>query len=225
MINECLLCHNKFVHELTPAEIFGIDKICRDYLCSKCQSEFEYINKGCPTCCHPDRIRDCIDCDYWHEKGYSNFKHQALCRYNLAMHDYFKQYKRYGDRALCYVFQNKLHKKLSRKDTYVYIPSSQEHLTRRRFDPVVELYGEIVNLTPALIKLPTKESQAQKNRNDRLKSPQFLKFDFAYKDILNKNKIVILDDVYTTGRTIFHATDCLREAGFTGQITSFSLAR
>ena len=142
------------------------------------------------------------------------------------MHDYFKRYKRYGDYQLRFVFQAQLQRAIGQlPGPYLYIPSSAQHLQLRQFDPVVGLFQNIAALIPALIKLPTTQAQAQKNRAERLATPQFLQFDRQYTALLAQPQLTILDDIYTTGRTLFHARDCLIAAGFQGKIYTFSLAR
>ncbi|RHW47374.1 hypothetical protein DS832_04305 [Bombilactobacillus bombi] len=106
-MNNCLLCRDEIVHELTPQEIFTGKKIKQDFLCLRCEAEFHQIKTlHCPTCFRQqDKSKQCPDCKYWQALGYHNFKHQAIFSYNLAMHDYFKRYKRYGDYVLRLVFQ------------------------------------------------------------------------------------------------------------------------
>ncbi|NVY96825.1 ComF family protein [Lactobacillus sp. DCY120] len=158
--------------------------------------------------------------------GYSHFRHQALFAYNSAMHDYFKRYKRYGDYALRRVFNDLLRQETSKlKVPCIYIPSSASHLNQRGFDPVVGLFQEVFKLFPALIKMETTQGQSEKNRQERLATPQFFQFNSHYQVLLEEPQLLLVDDIYTTGRTIFHAQDCLRQAGFRGQFQSLSLAR
>lgn len=227
-MNNCLLCRDEIIHELTPQEIFTGMKIKQDFLCSRCEAEFHQIKAPhCPTCFRQqDKSKQCPDCKYWQALGYHNFKHQAIFSYNLAMHDYFKRYKRYGDYVLRLVFQPYLQQVLRQwQPPFIYVPTQTNHWQQRQFDPVKGIFGDLVKLTPALIKLPTSTPQAQKNRQQRLKTPQFFDFDQIYAAILQATQVTILDDIYTTGRTIFHARDCLRQQGYQGQISSLSLAR
>lgn len=76
-----------------------------------------------------------------------------------------------------------------------------------------------------MIKLPTTKAQAQKSRQERIQAPQFLQFNLQYTSVLQAQQITILDDIYTTGRTIFYVHDCLRQQGYTGNLVSLSLAR
>ncbi|UQS83306.1 ComF family protein [Bombilactobacillus thymidiniphilus] len=227
MRNYCVLCQEAIVPQLTMLQILGISKVQNSSMCCRCRQEFYFIgDKCCQVCGKMDMQPICSDCEKWQQQGYNDYKHQALCVYNESMHDYFKRYKRYGDFSLRKAFQMDLRKMLvDYPEPFIFIPSSQEHLQQRQFDPTVGLFGDLINLTPAFIKMPTKVAQAQKNRQQRLATPQFLQFDHQYNALLTAKQITIVDDIYTTGRTILHAYDCLRAAGFTGVIRSCSLAR
>lgn len=223
----CLLCQQPLVHELTLRELLGWDEVSGFEICARCQQEFQEIAPPhCPTCFKTGSSQKCWDCQYWTQHGYQAFQHIALYQYNAAMHDYFKRYKRYGDYQLRFVFQAQLQRAIGQlPGPYLYIPGSAQHLQLRQFDPVVVLFQNIAALIPALIKLPTTQAQAQKNRAERLATPQFLQFDRQYTALLAQPQLTILDDIYTTGRTLFHARDCLIAAGFQGKIYTFSLAR
>lgn len=227
MTSKCLLCQSTIIHELRPQEILAGKKLMPEYLCQRCRAEFQLIRKPCcPTCGRSGSIKQCQDCQMWQQQGYSNFQHRALFKYNTAMHDYFKRYKRYGDYHLRLVFQPYLLRALRNfSPPFIYVPSDFQHWQSRQFDPVWGLFSEIVKLTPALIKLPTTKAQAQKSRQERMQAPQFLQFNPQYTSVLQAQQITILDDIYTTGRTIFHVHDCLRQQGYTGKLVSFSLAR
>lgn len=227
MTSKCLLCQSTIIHELRPQEILAGKKLMPEYLCQRCRAEFQLIRKPCcPTCGRSGSIKQCQDCQMWQQQGYSNFQHRALFKYNTAMHDYFKRYKRYGDYHLRLVFQPYLLRALRNfSPPFIYVPSDFQHWQSRQFDPVWGLFSEIVKLTPALIKLPTTKAQAQKSRQERMQAPQFLQFNPQYTSVLQAQQITILDDIYTTGRTIFHVHDCLRQQGYTGKLVSLSLAR
>ena len=64
-------------------------------------------------------------------------------------------------------------------------------------------------------------AQSSKNREERLNSQQC--FTLA-KDVLLPEKILLIDDVYTTGKTLQLARELLLEAGVK-EVLTFSLAR
>ncbi|GEO64890.1 ComF family protein [Companilactobacillus nantensis] len=109
-------------------------------------------------------------------------------------------------------------------DVVTYIPASKSHLQARGFDPVYELYADIFDLQSLLIKVDADKPQAQKNRNERLRTPQTFSALPALNQIQKEARILILDDIYTTGRTLMHAHDIFLTAGFQ-KISTFSLSR
>lgn len=64
-------------------------------------------------------------------------------------------------------------------------------------------------------------AQSSKNRQERLNSQQCF---ILAKDVLLPEKILLIDDVYTTGKTLQLARELLLEAGVK-EVLTFSLAR
>lgn len=64
-------------------------------------------------------------------------------------------------------------------------------------------------------------AQSSKNRQERLNSQQCFTL---VKDVLLPEKILLIDDVYTTGKTLQLARELLLEAGVK-EVLTFSLAR
>ena len=107
-------------------------------------------------------------------------------------------------------------------DYYVPVPSSPSHLEKRGFDTVCAIYQKLVPLTKLLVKADTEKAQGEKNREERLLTKQ------TFSAIDNKNvsgKILLLDDIYTTGRTLYHARDALLEVYPNCKINSFTISR
>ncbi|WP_225427018.1 ComF family protein [Companilactobacillus kedongensis] len=104
-----------------------------------------------------------------------------------------------------------------------YIPASKGHKDARGFDPVWEMYHKVFDLKPLLLKIDADKPQAQKNRDERLKTPQTFSCitDEVYP---SQTRVLIVDDIYTTGRTILHAKTALKAIGL-NDIYTFSLSR
>ena len=162
----------------------------------------------------------------WEKKYQIINCHQALFEYNQFIHSYFKLYKRYGDVLLARLFYQDI-KRWSLKhsfDVVTYIPASPSHLQARGFDPVYELYKDIFNLKKLLVKADADKPQAQKNRLERLQTPQTFYPLPELEQIQRNQSILILDDIYTTGRTLMHSHDIFLRAGFS-DISTFSLSQ
>ena len=94
----------------------------------------------------------------------------------------------------------------------------------RGFDPIQGLFGGL-QLQPWLRKSPTAKPQAQKNRRERLQTPQSFTVLVPAAKLNQTKQITLVDDLYTTGRTLYHARDALVAAGFQGTVTAFTLIR
>lgn len=225
---KCLNCGNAINNNLKIKEIFLFKEIVPNYICNLCRQELAPLagRNNCPRCSKPESEGICSDCRMWEEKSGIINCHQALFEYNQFIHSYFKLYKRYGDVLLARLFYQDIKNWSLRNhfDVVTYIPASKSHLQARGFDPVYELYADIFDLQSLLIKVDADKPQAQKNRNERLRTPQTFSALPALNQIQKKARILILDDIYTTGRTLMHAHDIFLTAGFQ-KISTFSLSR
>lgn len=225
---ECLNCGALIQRNLSLAEIFLWHEITPQYICDRCRQQLApLINRdNCIRCMKPNASEVCQDCKIWEEKYQVINCHYALFEYNQFIHSYFKLYKRYGDVLLARLFFQDI-KNWSLQhhfDVVTYIPANPGHLQTRGFDPVYELYAAIFELQPLLVKADADKPQAQKNRLERLRTPQTFSPLPNLKQIKTTKSILILDDIYTTGRTLMHAREIFRQAGFE-KISTFSLSR
>ncbi|KRN04177.1 hypothetical protein FC86_GL000274 [Holzapfeliella floricola DSM 23037 = JCM 16512] len=173
-------------------------------------------------------IDKCEDCQKW-QNIYPNdcLKNYALYSYNKEFKTLIKRYKRYHDASVCEVFVALIKKAAIYQgyDYYVSLPSSDQHFKERQFDHIALIFSKIYTLTPLLNHIQGNDykSQGEKNRQARLKSQQMFVCD--YFEFSETTKILLLDDIYTTGRTLYHAKDAIRKKGFKGRIDSLSIAR
>lgn len=228
-MNECLLCFNSFSVNLNYYELLLPQKNKTRRICSNCLQKFERLTKNiCKNCCKSleETKAFCEDCQYWSRiyKG-KTLKNTSHYKYNQAFHDLMVQYKRYGDYELRFLFQDLL-LDLPSADLYVPIPSSPGHLSRRGFETVESIYRQNIKLTCLLEKNDLEEAQGKKNRKERLNSKQTFKLRENIKvKKLDVKRILLLDDIYTTGRTLYHARDALVQDFPSVNIQSFTLAR
>ena len=225
---KCLNCGTEINNNLKISEIFLFQAEIPNYICDLCRSQLEPLDgqNNCPRCCKPNIGTICQDCLMWEKKYQIINCHQALFEYNQFIHSYFKLYKRYGDVLLARLFYQDI-KRWSLKhsfDVVTYIPASPSHLQARGFDPVYELYKDIFNLKRLLVKVDADKPQAQKSRLERLQTPQTFYPLPELEQIQRNQSILILDDIYTTGRTLMHSHDIFLRAGFS-DISTFSLSR
>ncbi|WP_237376950.1 ComF family protein [Streptococcus zhangguiae] len=139
------------------------------------------------------------------------------------MADYISRYKFIGDYLLRIIFADKLKQYFKNKVGYcpVPIPISNQRMKERGFNQVTELLSAAgVRFTALLQKEDTKK-QSEKTRKERLALQQ----PFSVIDKMAiPDKIILIDDVYTTGATIQLAKKVLMKNG-AKTVISFSLAR
>ncbi|MER0123737.1 ComF family protein [Streptococcus sp. ZJ93] len=218
----CLLCQQVLKKRILFSDLLLLKRE-EEGICTECQEKFSPISaRHCPTCFKEGEETNCSDCLYWASKGLE-VAHESLYRYNTQMAEYISQYKFIGDYLLRTVFAAELHQYFKNKTDYtlVPIPISEKRMAERGFNQVTGLLSAAgLSFVDLLQKEETKK-QSEKNRTERLASKQ----PFAIATHMDvPEKIILIDDIYTTGATIQLARQILMKNG-AKTVTSFSLAR
>ncbi|WP_461226883.1 ComF family protein [Lacticaseibacillus suihuaensis] len=218
----CRWCHRPLTQDFALAALVSLRPLRLARLCPRCQARFTRIAPAtaCPGCGRANSPRLCRDCRRWAAAGYPSLHHRALFTYGEDMRLFIQQYKGQGHYQLHDAFADCLD--LNRRGlALVPLVSEPKHLARRGFDPVVGLFGHL-RLSEWLTKADTAQPQAEKTRRERLATPQSFT---ATLPAHPAPRVLLLDDLYTTGRTLYHAQQALVAAGYRGEIHSFSLIR
>ena len=219
---KCLLCGQTMKAVLTFSSLLLL-KNDDSYLCSDCDSTFERIGEeNCPNCMKIGLSTNCQDCQLWCKEGI-DVSHEAIFTYNQAMKDYFSRYKFDGDYILRKIFASILKDKLRKYKEFqiLLIPLSPERFSKRGFNQVeglIETTG--LSYLDLLGKSEVKASSS-KNRSERLATelPFFIK-----NGVTIPKKILLIDDIYTTGATVNRVKSMLENAG-AEEVRTFSLVR
>ena len=223
-MSNCLLCDEELSNQESLRSLILMKKD-NPTMCDNCKNKFEPVSEvGCQSCYKKSSETYCEDCQEWKRKG-KKVNHRALYYYNEEMKEYFQKYKFQGDQLLACLFAEEMKEELKNYKGYtiVPIPLSDERKEKRGFNQVTAILEYAgIPYQNLLIKKKTK-AQSQKNKKERLKTEQaFRRKEFENKSWLEK--IMIVDDIYTTGATIERAKEMLNVNGVK-EIRSFSLAR
>ena len=225
---ECLLCNKGISFQLTLKDIFSFREIITPVVCTKCKESFvRWDDHGCAGCGKENVNKNgflCADCQTWKKLYGWYLHHRGLYRYNEAMKEYMQRYKFNGDYRLCVVFQRELSKVVNEQkaDLIVPIPVTSTTMQTRGFNQVIGLLREVPYQSILRTKISSKVAQSSKTKEERLATKQPFILD-APEKVIN-NKVLLVDDVYTTGRTLYHAANLFKQPGCK-EIGSVSLAR
>ncbi|WP_261806406.1 ComF family protein [Lapidilactobacillus luobeiensis] len=228
---QCLLCGQRFSPNYSLRSLLQVRSWYLDRVCPLCWCHFEPIcaTSACPQCGRPQsQAVLCYDCQRWREQQ-QFLTNRALFKYNQAMQAYFQQYKGVGDYRLRGAFSGSLRQALGKNSTantlIVPIPTSPSHLAERGFDPVLGLLDPACRPSLILASRDHQQHQAQLSRAARLASQQYFYCPRSCPQSRHDQPILLVDDIYTTGRTLLHAQTALRQAGYQGKVTALTLAR
>lgn len=228
----CIWCHKEIRVKLQITDLFSFRAINTSACCSECVQLFERINKRscCIKCFRPmDKQGQCVDCKKW-ERLYPelSLKHQALFSYNAFAKEWMERFKFSGDTRMATMIAPELKRTLEKKrktHDIIILPVSDRSLQERGFNQVEVLLKEAgISYTDILMNKSKEEKQSKKNYQERMRMKQPFEWQPAQYNVQLKDQVLLIDDVYTTGRTMLYAIEKLKEAG-TKQIESFSLFR
>ena len=218
----CLLCAQHLKKNLTFGELLFLKKE-ESTLCLACYSSFEMIGEEhCPNCHKKGVSISCKDCQLWCKEGIE-VSHEAIFCYNQAMKDFFNRYKFDGDYILRKVFASILRDFLINYKDYHFllIPLSPERYAKRGFNQVAGLIEATGLSYENLLEKREEKASSSKTRSERFAT----ELPFFIKDGLPvPKKILLIDDIYTTGVTLNRVKKLLENAG-AEEVKTFSLVR
>lgn len=232
-MNSCLWCGREEMPRIRLLDIVGLTKIKTETLCRQCRVQLNRLDNQitCSGCGRNSDSEDlCKDCLRW-KMGYPDyeFHNEALYEYNEFMKEYMEAYKFKGDYRLGKVFAEQLKQKILEEVisgwSIVPIPISEKSMHTRGFNQVEGILDFAdVSYRTVLIHIGKGEKQSSKNRKQRMTSSQPFEIKPDKKIEVEHQNILLIDDVYTTGRTLFHAADCLFLNGAT-KVKTLTIAR
>ncbi|GEK35100.1 ComF family protein [Kurthia sibirica] len=177
--------------------------------CLLCDSKLK-LTASWQQIIHGEKTKSiCTNCRELFEKSQMP---NSLYRYNEAMKKYLHQLKFLQDCRLTIVFAKELQQAIKRYevDIIMPIPMHVKRLRQRTFAHVDELLKSANLPFEHLLEKTTTERQSDKNKQQRLQMENLFRLKPTV-EIAGK-RILIVDDLWTTGTTIQHATKILQQA-------------
>jgi competence protein ComFC len=232
MISRCLICYQIIYQDIGWRRIILPSK--EPVICMTCRKGLEKIEgEICRGCGRPFTLLDdqyrhgelCHDCLRWEEDpewhGYLD-RNISVFIYNPFLKEVMARFKFRGDYVLSKVFAEFIKEKLPDADIYVPIPLSRERLYERGFNQAEAMIVETGLQPSPILSRVHSEKQSKKNRMERIHVPQV--FQLNDDVTLEGKRIILVDDIYTTGSTLRHAAKLLKGAG-AASIESVTVAR
>lgn len=230
----CLYCAERIVPAISWRDLLAREE--EALLCEQCTEKLVPIEgEICARCSRPfERLADgfqkgefCYDCVRWEEDTEWNGileRNISLYIYNKFLKEVISRYKFRGDYVLSKFFGNELKKVIKNLeyDLLMPIPLSEVRLYERGFNQAEALIVEAGLDHVNVLNRTHSEKQSKKTRKERVGIDNV--FIFRNMDHVLGKKVVIVDDVYTTGSTIMHAARVLKEHG-ANSILSITIAR
>lgn len=234
--NFCLYCDDLIQPSLGWQELlFGPKEVL---LCQKCEGKLEKIQeRACNLCGRSSKGQDsqyfkdnlCYDCIRWESskkwKGVL-VKNISLYEYNGFLAELIAQFKYRGDYVLAKIFAADIKNELSNLeyDVLVPIPLSEERQYERGFNQIEALVKEARIEVQHVLSRKHTEKQSKKSREERIHLPQVFEVLPGKNEIIKGKRILLIDDIYTTGSTLRHAALTLLQEG-ARMVQSLALAR
>ncbi|WP_235524975.1 ComF family protein [Planococcus glaciei] len=206
---KCLLCDSTIVYSPTWQGLLLRNR--EEPVCKKCKAEFAEIKEPrCGICGLPGSTL-CTDCSYWETTEYRGCidAGMGLYQYNEAMKTFLHRYKFLQDVELSRVFAEEVKRSLRKpRGVVVPIPMHASKLRERTFSQVDRLLDAAeINYRHFLIK--SNSTQGTKTKKERMAVENL----FAWNGEAVPKKILLVDDLYTTGTTLRQAAKTLKDAG------------
>ncbi len=217
----CIWCAQQITSSLTISDLFTFKKLKAKSACASCYSKLEKIigHPSCPCCSRLQETTEvCQDCQKWIKAGkIKSLNHKALYTYNAFAKEWMQRYKFTGDTRIARMISEDLIKaigNIATIDMIVPIPVSKKSFQIRGFNQTgIMLKTARIPYTNLLENTTTEKNQSKKTRQERLQSIQPFRIADQNKVSIKGKRVLVIDDVYTTGRTMIYAMECLISEG------------
>lgn len=208
--NTCMVC--------------GKDLKSGEALCKKCQNEFEYIRepicKKCGKKLYDEEKEYCMDCKkhiHQFDSGIAVFSYNEAikkCIYEFKYKD-MKIYGRFFGRKMAEYGREYFG--VWKAEVIIPVPVSKKKFLKRGYNQAEILAKELAKNTGipmdnhVLYRSKDTKPQKEVNRDTRRKNLE--NAFIVSKNVVKYKKVILVDDIYTTGSTIDECAKTLKAAG------------
>ncbi|MCR5667034.1 MAG: ComF family protein [Eubacterium sp.] len=193
-------------------------------ICPSCEKRLQRVTEPyCKICGKPirdERMQECSDC---HRRRHHYDEARGLWVYEGAVRDLISRFKYYGRRDYAVYIGNELAKAYGEwlvkrgVDLIIPIPLSKKRMNQREYNQAALIARQVALKTGIpyeedLLKRRV-ETLPQKNLNSEERKKNLENAFFLSKNDVILNKVVLIDDIYTTGNTIDTAALVLKKSG------------
>ena len=176
------------------------NKLCKEYICDECYQKLEQykINKF--------YIKDNIE-------FFNIYKYEGTIRKKLLEYKFYDKSYLYNTFSKIILKNEKVCGFLKKYDIIISVPVDKKRKTKRGYNQV-ELIARKLGITyesKTLIKQKNIVSQSELNRIQRKQNIKGA-FKLVNEEKIKNKKILLLDDIYTTGSTVKECCKTLKNA-------------
>lgn len=211
---------NKILKLIYPPVCIICNKINNEYICKKCKIKLEKDNKH-------------INCDKIKDKFF--IEHIYLFKYDGIIRKQILNYK-FNEKSYIYRLfidflknNENIYCKIQKYDIIMSVPISKKRLKERGYNQSSLFAREVAKILNKeyqgsnLIKIKDNLAQSTLNKEKR---EQNVKDAYILKnvDCIKNKKIMLIDDIYTTGNTLNECSRMLKQAGV-HEVGVFTIAK
>jgi ComF family protein len=199
-------------------------------ICEECYKTLPFIGgKVCSICGtgNPNHSNVCIECK---GREFSFKRNISICDYDGELRTKIVSFKQEGNkhigRAFAWLVADKIAEMGIDVDYIIPMPISIERFKERGFNQtevLCELLDKELVRTDILVRVkntPHQTGLSRENRETNLKAA----FQVVDKKVVKGKKVLLIDDIYTTGSTLNESAETLMQAG-AKEVYALTLAR
>lgn len=209
-MNKILKIQEQILNLIYPQTCGICGKLASDSLCKKCeielkkQSDMNIIQTG-------EEIED----KYFNELMYI-FKYEGQIRKLILDYKFNEKSYIYLTFVNFLLKNKKIFENIKNYDTIIPVPISKKRLKTRGYNQSLLIARKIAEQTNlelvnnCLIKTKNIIEQSKLNKEDRMQNIQGV-YELKNKQLIENKKILLIDDIYTTGSTVNECSKILRQ--------------